>query len=272
MLLFVIGEVGVLSSPQLAIVGSRNPSAGGLETASGFAGALVRAGLSVTSGLALGIDAASHRAALSAGGTTIAVAGTGPDKVYPARHLELAQTIAKQGAIVTEFPPGTPPSARNFPRRNRIISGLTVGTLVVEASIKSGSLITAALAMEQGREVFAVPGSIHAPLARGCHRLIRDGAKLVETVDDIIEELGPLVGALVHRDDLGTEGRSKQGCMLDAEQHRLLDEMGFDPSSIDTLVTRTGLTAKAVSSMLLALELKGYVESQPGGQFVRRRP
>src|SRR5919106_6044630 len=194
--LFVMGDSSLLQTPQLAIVGSRNPSSAGIETAFRFAGQLVWAGLTVTSGLAIGIDAASHRGSLAVGGGTVAVAGTGLDKVYPTCHWDLAQTIADSGAIISEFPLGTPPRAKNFPRRNRIISGLCVGTLVVEAALRSGSLITARLAAEQGREVFAIPGSIYNPLARGCHGLIRDGAVLVESLDDILAELGPLIGVI----------------------------------------------------------------------------
>jgi DNA processing protein len=192
--LFVRGDPATLASPQIAIVGSRNPTEGGRRTARGFAVELAAAGLAVTSGLAVGIDAAAHEGALAARGVTLAVAGTGPDRLYPARHAALAERVVERGALVSELPVGTAPLPGHFPRRNRIVSGLAAGTLVVEASLKSGSLITARLAAEQGREVFAIPGSIHNPLARGCHRLIRQGAKLVETVGDVLEELGPLLG------------------------------------------------------------------------------
>ncbi len=195
LLLYVHGSVSLLSEPQLAIVGSRNPSSSGEQTAIDFARHLAAAGLVITSGLALGIDAASHRGALDVDAPTIAVMGTGLDRVYPARHRDLARQIAEQGSLVSEFPIGTPPKPENFPQRNRIISGLSLGTLVVEAAIRSGSLISARYAMEQGREVFAIPGSIHNPLARGCHHLIRQGAKLVETAEDVIDELGSLAGA-----------------------------------------------------------------------------
>ncbi len=195
-LLFVHGDPGVLSLPQLAIVGSRNPTPGGESTARDFARHLAAAGVTVTSGLALGVDGAAHEGALDAEGVTVAVMGTGLDRVYPARHRDLAHRIAVRGALVSEFAPGTPPKGDHFPRRNRIISGLSLGTLVVEAALRSGSLITARLASEQGREVFAIPGSIHNPLARGCHALIRQGAKLVETGQDILDELGPLAGLL----------------------------------------------------------------------------
>ncbi len=193
-MLFIQGDPTILNLPQIAIVGSRNPSASGRQTATDFAHFLASAGLAITSGLADGIDGAAHQGALETKNSTLAVTGTGLDRVYPAKHRELAHRIAEQGALISELPPGTPPIPANFPRRNRIISGLSLGTLVVEAAQKSGSLITARLATEQGREVFAIPGSIHNPLARGCHALIRQGAKLVETAGDILEELAPLLG------------------------------------------------------------------------------
>ena len=189
-LLYVLGDPQALARPQIAIVGSRNPTAGGCRNAREFATALSRTGLIVTAGLSFGIDASAHRAALLAGGETIAVAGTGIDRVYPSQHRELAHAIAHQGAVVSEFPLGCAPQRENFPTRNRIISGLSVGVLVVEAGIHSGSMITARLAAEQGREVFAIPGSIHSPLSRGCHALIRQGAKLVENTSDVLEEIG----------------------------------------------------------------------------------
>ncbi len=265
-LLFVHGDPGLLAWPQLAMVGSRNPSAGGTATAAEFAEHLCGAGLAITSGLALGIDAASHEGALRAGGPTLAVTGTGLDRVYPARHRELAHRIAERGALVSEFPPGTPPRAENFPRRNRIISGLSLGTLVVEAAVKSGSLITARLAAEQGREVFAIPGSIHNPLARGCHRLIRQGAKLVETAGDILEELGALAAASAER---ATPEDEPLPLAPDPEHQALLDLMGHDPVSVDELVERSGLTPEAVSSMLLILELDDRVAAAAGGRYVR---
>ncbi len=266
-LLFVRGDPRLLARPQIAIVGSRNPSSGGRSLAEDFARSLSLAGLVVSSGLALGIDAASHRGALRAGGDTIAVAGTGPDRIYPARHRELAQAIVVRGAIISEFSPGTPALPANFPRRNRIISGLSLGVLVVEAACKSGSLITARLAAEQGREVFAMPGSIHNPLARGCHHLIRQGAKLVEAVDDILEELGPLAAfASSQVTDIDAADASAEA--LPADQQQLLVALGFEPVSIDTLVVRSGLTAEIVSSMLLNMELQGRITSN-GGHYSR---
>ena len=265
--LFVLGDPACLQAIQVAVVGSRNPTISGRETAFNFAKCLAQCGVTITSGLAIGIDAASHYGALDAGASTVAVAATGLDKVYPARHKELAQMIARQGVLVSPFPPGVSPEAKNFPQRNRIISGLSVGTLVVQATRNSGSLITAHLAMEQGREVFAVPGSIHDPLARGCHLLIREGAKLVETVADIIEELGSLAAAC-----MGSPENTGRENDLDDEQRRsFLEAIGFDPVTVDELVERTGLTASQVSSMLLALELEGHVGSEAGGRHIRRR-
>ena len=275
-LLFVHGQPEALLRPQLAIVGSRNPSAGGKETAHDFAQQLASVGLTITSGLALGIDAASHQGALDANGATIAVTGTGLDRVYPARHRALAHRIAERGALVSEFPPGTPPLPENFPRRNRIISGLSAGVLVVEAALQSGSLITSRLAGDQGREVFAVPGSIHNPLARGCHALIRQGAKLVENVHDILEELEACFIAK-GLDTLGeprqqeTGFRSDLEVEIDGNQMKLLDFMDFSPASVDALVARSGLTPEQVSSMLLVLELHNRVESVAGGLYIRRR-
>ncbi len=271
-ILFVTGDPEVLSTPQLAMVGSRNPSASGKETAREFAYHLARAGITITSGLAIGIDGICHSGALEAEGLTIAVTGTGLDRVYPASQHQLAHRIAKQGgALVSEFPPGTEARPGNFPRRNRIISGLSLGTLVVEAAQKSGSLITARLASEQGREVFAIPGSIHNPLARGCHQLIRQGAKLVETAGDILEELAPHIGAFSPAISKGDEQQTPSNTeqTLDPEYQHLLTCMGFDPVQIDLLIQRSGLTAEAVSSMLILLELEGHVSSAPGGIYCR---
>jgi DNA processing protein len=268
-LLFVHGDPEVLHTPQLAMVGSRNPSVSGSETAREFAYHLATSGLSITSGLAIGIDGASHAGALDAGGITIAVTGTGLDRVYPASQHDLAHRIAEQGALVSEFPPQTQVKSGNFPRRNRIISGLALGTLVVEAAHKSGSLITARLASEQGREVFAIPGSIHNPMARGCHRLIRQGAKLVETANDVLEELAPLLQELEPLPHQGTQESLELRDELDAEYQLLLKCMGFDPTPIDLLIERSGLTAEVVSSMLILLELEGHVSSAPGGIYCR---
>jgi DNA processing protein len=267
-ILFVRGDPSVLSRGQLAMVGSRNPSPSGEELAFAFSEQLARAGLVITSGLAFGVDAAAHRGALAANGVTIAVAGTGLDQVYPGRHRDLAAAIAERGAIVSEFPLRTPPAAQNFPRRNRIISGLSLGVLVVEAAVRSGSLITAKHALEQGREVFAIPGSIHNPMARGCHALIRQGAKLVETVADVVEELGPIASPITPSTDAGDLVQGDPA--LASEYQRLLECMGYDPISVDALVARTRLTAQEVSSMLLILEIKGYVRSQAGGMYVRQ--
>ncbi|MGR9114655.1 MAG: DNA-processing protein DprA [Gammaproteobacteria bacterium] len=261
--LFVRGNPELLSLPQIAIVGSRNPSALGIETATSFARTLARHGFVITSGLALGIDAASHRGALKANGYTIAVAGTGLDRIYPARHKDLATEIVHSGAMISEFPPGTTAKANHFPRRNRIISGLCLGLLVVEAAKQSGSLITARLALEQNREVFAIPGSIHNPLARGCNALIREGAKLVETTNDILEELGQY-----NQQDENIAPITTQST-LDLEQQTLLNLIMFSPTSIDKLVETTGQSVEIISSMLLVLELQGYIEATAGGCYTR---
>ena len=286
--LFVHGDPDVLSLPQLAIVGSRNPTAAGSDNARQFAAHLARCGLTITSGLAIGIDAASHRGALEGGGKTIAVCGTGLDIAYPRANAELAAEIASSGALVSEFPLGAPAAKSNFPRRNRIISGMALGTLVVEAAVQSGSLITARLAAEQGREVFAIPGSIHNPMARGCHQLIRQGATLVETADDIFAELRSLAGTLdAGRARASTPAAGKSGAtarragkatetaavfapVLDKEYEILLDALGFEPASVDVLIARTGLKADEVASMLLILELEAHIDACPGGLYVRR--
>ncbi|HXH04496.1 MAG TPA: DNA-processing protein DprA [Candidatus Competibacteraceae bacterium] len=270
-LLFVHGNPACLSLPQLAVVGSRHPTPDGRRNAREFAAHLAANGLLIGSGLALGIDSEAHQGALEAGGLTLAVMGTGPDRIYPARHRELAYAIAERGALVSELPPGTPPLAEHFPRRNRILSGLSLGVLVVEAALQSGSLITARLAAEQGREVFAIPGSIHNALARGCHALIRQGAKLVETAQDILEELGALARATLPPE--AAAGAAAEAVPeLDADYRELLAQMGDAPVSVDLLVQRTGLTAEVVSSMLLILELRGYVCAAPGGFYSRLRP
>lgn len=270
-LLFVRGDIDALSLPQLAIVGSRNATPGGLDTATRFAAHLAGAGFGITSGMALGIDAAAHRAALGAGGKTVAVFGAGPDILYPREHAGLADEIAAAGALVSEFPPGTAPRREHFPQRNRIISGLAVGTLVVEAGLRSGALVTARNAAEQGREVFAIPGSIHNPVARGCHRLIRHGAKLVETADDIVEELGGIIASLAATIEQNPDRPTEQPApTLDSDYRRLLEMMGWDPVDIDTLMKRTGLTTDELSSMLLILELEERVEPLTGGRYVQR--
>ena len=268
-LLYVHGNVEALGQLQLAMVGSRNPTASGQRTATEFARYLALAGLTITSGLALGIDAASHQGALDVGKSTIAVMGTGLDRVYPSRHRELAHVIAEHGALVSEFPVGTAPKPENFPRRNRIISGLSLGILVVEAAIRSGSLISARCAGEQGREVFAIPGSIHNPLARGCHALIRQGAKLVETAQDIIDELGALAGACAPPEPQTHDQSRVPAPELSADYLQLLDSIGYDPTSVDALVETSGLTPAVVSSMLLQLEMSGYLASSAGGLYNR---
>ena len=266
--LFIHGDTSLLSKPQLAMVGSRNPTAQGHDNAYEFAQYLARTGLIITSGLALGVDGASHQGALDGGGQTIAVTGNGLDRVYPAKHIQLAHRIAERGALVSEFPPGSKPLPGNFPRRNRIISGMSLGTLVVEAAQKSGSLITAYKALEQSREVFAIPGSIHNPLARGCHQLIRQGAKLVETAADIIEELTPLARATENLSQ--PDSRSHRQTRENNKTHQaILEAMAYDPVSIDTLVKRTGLKISEISSVLLILELQGKITSQTGGHYIR---
>jgi DNA processing protein len=273
--LFVAGDPGALWQPQVSIVGSRNASQSGLQNARSFARALAGAGLAITSGLAEGIDAAAHEAALEAGAITIAVLGTGPDIVYPAHHRELAARIEASGALVSEFAPGTPGRPENFPRRNRIIAGLALGTLVVEAGLRSGSLITARLAGDQGRDVFAIPGSIHHPLARGCHQLIRNGALLVESAEEIVEALRPLaarLGAALRERLQGAGSSPASAPARDGEQGRLLAALGHEALGIDALAERTGLGASAVSSMLLVLELEGEVATERGGLYARRAP
>ncbi len=267
--LYVKGDLEVLKHPQLAMVGSRNPTRSGQQTAREFAQHLAGAGLGITSGMALGIDAACHQGALDANGITIAVAGTGLDRVYPARHRNLAEAIAANGALVSEFPVGTRPKPENFPRRNRIISGLSLGTLVIEAAKKSGSLISARYANEQGREVFAIPGSIHNPLARGCHQLIRQGAKLVETADDILEELAPLLSSILHSPAISAEAPAENTNELDPDQRKLLAAIDYEPTAIDSIIQRSGLTPEAVSSMLLIMELNNIIASEPGGYYMR---
>ena len=273
--LYVRGDPDVLHYPQIAMVGSRNPSHYGNELAFDFAKHLSQSGLVITSGLAIGIDSASHRGALTGNGVTIAVMGTGLDRVYPAINKALAEQILQQGALVSEFSIGTGIKANHFPRRNRIISALSLGTLVVEAAIQSGSLITARQAMEQGRDVFAIPGSIHHALARGCHLLIRDGAKLVETSADILQELSPQIVKFRHTHSLQKQNHNEisnvnpdvdktNGLRLTGNMTKLLNCIEQDPVSIDTLVERSQLTPDSISSMLVELELSGFITSSAG--------
>ncbi|WP_119354409.1 DNA-processing protein DprA [Azohydromonas sediminis] len=258
LLLFVHGRAELLAARDaLAIVGSRNPTAQGRDNARAFAAHFARAGWTVVSGLALGIDGAAHEGALEGGGGTVAVMGTGIDRVYPPRHRELAHRIARDGALVSEFPLGTPPLAGHFPQRNRIIAGLARGTLVVEAALESGSLITARLAAEAGREVFAIPGSIHSPQSRGCHALIKQGAKLVETADDVLGEFGSARGV-------------PAAAPAPAPRDPVLDALGHDPATLDALAARTGWPAADLAARLLELELEGHVQRLPGGMYQRR--
>lgn len=286
-LLFIHGDYTLLSSKQLAMVGTRHPSRDGEQTAKAFAESLSLHGFTITSGMALGIDGASHWGALAGSGKTIAVAGTGLDRVYPAQHCELAHKIAETGALVSEFFPGTPVRKGHFPRRSRIVSGLSLGTLVVEAPEQSGALYAARHAIEQNREVFAIPGSIHNPLARGCHKLIKEGgAKLVETVVDILEELKIYLPTTTQSISTPKTTHAKQpnqatlatvvepispaeNSNLDADHLRLLNYFAAGPTSIDNLVEVSGLTAEVISSMLLMLELHGLVTTQAGGFYTR---
>ena len=267
-IIYLIGNRELLMQPQLAIVGSRNPTPSGRDNAREFARFLAGSGFTICSGLALGIDTEAHQGAISAG-HTLAVMGTGPDRIYPAKNRELAHQIASEHLLITEFPPGTPAKAENFPRRNRIISGLSLGVLVVEATLQSGSLITARLAAEQGREVFAIPGSIHNPQSKGCHALIRQGAKLVESAQDIGMELGPLTSLLEPPNEKTQPASPQSQRHTDPDYLRLEEALGYDPVSVDELITRTGLTPEAVSAMLLLLELEGHVSSAPGGYYSR---
>ncbi len=272
LLLYLEGQRHLLGENALAVVGSRNPTAQGRDNAEAFAHSLGAAGLCIVSGLAQGIDAAAHLGALSAGAGTIAFVGTGLDQVYPPRNKALARQIADSGLLVSEYALGTPPLAANFPRRNRLIAGVSLGCLVVEAALRSGSLITARLASEAGREVFAIPGSIHSAQSRGCHALIRQGAKLVENADDVLEELRltdpvgarPSAGPANSADELGAPG-------LGGEHVRLLDAMGFDPVGLDALQARGGWSSAQLSALLLELELAGRVAALPGQLFQRRQ-
>ena len=258
--LFFVGRRELLNRPALAIVGSRNATPQGIDNARAFAAALAGAGLTVVSGLALGIDAAAHAGALTGPGSTLAVVGTGLDRVYPARHRDLAHAIAERGGLLSEYPPGTPPRKENFPRRNRLLSGLARGVLVVEATLSSGSLITARSAGDQGREVFAIPGSIHSPFSKGPHKLIREGAKLVETAQDVLDELGIARSAPM---------ADANDSVVDATLAPLLTAMGHDPVDFDQLIARTSWPAENLSAALTALEIDGRIAALPGGRWQR---
>jgi DNA processing protein len=279
--LFVKGNAELLNDPQIAMVGSRNPTQGGKDNARAFAQHFASNGLSVTSGLAAGIDAYSHEGALDGSGHTLAIVGNGLDIVYPLRNKALYSRIAQQGALISEFPIGTQAHAQHFPRRNRIISAMAFGVLVVEATLQSGTLITARHAMEQGREVFAIPGSIHNPLARGCHHLIRQGAKLVETATDVLEEIAPQLNAWLQQDKFSllknttydvTAYEVTSADNLDPEYAQVLDALGYEAVPIDQIILNTGLTAETVSSILLMLELQGLVAACGGGHYMRLSP
>jgi len=260
LLLYLQGKAELLAAPSLAVVGSRNPTPQGTENSRSFSAHLSQAGWTIVSGLAMGIDGAAHEGGLSGSASTVAVVGTGLDRVYPRRHLELARRIASQGLIVSEYSLGTPPLPPNFPMRNRIIAGLTRGTLVVEAALQSGSLITARLASEAGRDVFAIPGSIHSPQSRGSHALIKQGAKLVESAQDVLEEL-PSQGM--------PTSRPVEPSLIEESDDPLLQALGFDPVTLDAMVARTGWSAPLLSTRLLELELAGQVARLPGQLFQR---
>jgi DNA processing protein len=264
--IYVLGEPSALAEPQIAMVGTRNPTAGGRDTARRFAGWFAQAGLVITSGLALGIDTACHEGALQANGLTLAVLGCGLDICYPRENRKLFERVARSGALVSEFAPGTEPRAALFPQRNRIIAGLSSGTLVIEAASRSGSLITARLAGIAGREVFAIPGSIHNEMVRGCHELIRQGAKLVEKPEDVLSELKISLSAQL----LANHAPSPSaGPVLDKAYKILLDALAFEPAGVDILIERTGLNSESIASMLLVLELDGHVAPHPGGRYSR---
>jgi DNA processing protein len=276
--LFIDGDPGCLWQPQIAVIGSRNPTSGGLDHARDFASTLARQGMTITSGLASGIDTAAHKAALDAGGLTIAVNGTGLDQVYPYSSRAVAARIPSQGAMISELPLGSPPKRQHFPSRNRIISGLSLAVLVVEAGLNSGTLITARKAAEQGRDVFALPGSLNNPMAKGCHRLIREGARLVETTADIMQELGPVAAELQmeiqQRLDLPDQTPGKpttvQASLLDDTDYRTLWEvLGHDPKPMDVIIEQSGLSAREISSMLLMMELRGMVKKHGHGRYER---
>jgi DNA processing protein len=267
-ILYAKGSPQLLNTPCIALVGSRNATPQGEKNAEVFSENLCSKGITVVSGMALGIDGAAHRGALKANGATIAVVGTGLDIVYPAKHKTLAHQIASQGLILSEFPLGTPSMAQNFPRRNRIISGLSLGCLVIEANIDSGSLITARLATEQGREVFAIPGSIHSPLSKGCHQLIKQGAKLVESIDDVLSEIH-LDSSKNKASSVSPNGLIPERANISPEANAVLALMGFEPIEFDNMMTLTGLTASALSTMLTLLELDGKICHLQGGKYQR---
>ena len=276
LLLFTLGRVELLSAPGIAIVGSRSATPQGMDNARAFGRFLSGRGLTIVSGLAMGIDGAAHEGGLAGPGSTIAFVGTGLDRVYPARHDKLARRIAEQGLVCSEYPLGADAQHRHFPQRNRLIAGVTLGTLVVEAAIESGSLITARMALECGREVFAIPGSIHSPQSRGCHRLIQEGAKLVETGDDVLRELrlpsdgaqasarlsAPTPSLFATADDAEAQAPGPDGAIIAA--------LGHDPVAFDVLAARTGLPSERLSARLLELELSGQVQRLPGGLLQRR--
>jgi DNA processing protein len=272
LLLYAQGRLEWLDAPALAIVGSRHPTPQGRDNARAFARALGNGGWTIVSGLALGIDGAAHEGALETPSATIAVVGTGIDRIYPARHEKLAHRIAEHGLMLSELPLGSAPLAENFPQRNRIIAGLAQGTLVVEAAVQSGSLITARMANECGREVFAIPGSIHSPLSRGCHALIKQGAKLVEDAQDVLVELRGASGMRSPQAD-GDNAAARvepTGPALAPRDSAIVEAMGFDPVDLDTILDRTGLDTATAQARLLDLELEGHVQRIPGGRFHRR--
>ncbi len=284
LMLYAHGQLDHLQAPAIAIVGSRNPTPQGSDNARAFAKSLGDSGYTIVSGLALGIDGAAHEGGLESPCSTIAVIGTGIDRIYPARHEKLARRIAERGLILSEFPLGTPPTSENFPQRNRIIAGLAQGTLVVEAALQSGSLITARMANECGREVLAIPGSIHSPQSRGCHALIKQGAKLVENAADVLEELRrprtSLRASSADDDAAAADASPITTTDVDTAAHNpsqvssrdaaLLDAMGFDPVDLDAVLARTGLDTATAQARLLDLELEGVVQRLPGGRFQRR--
>jgi DNA processing protein len=284
--LFIDGDPGCLWQPQIAVIGSRNPTPGGLDHARDFAGTLAAQGMTITSGLASGIDAAAHTAALDTGALTIAVNGTGLDRVYPNSSGGVARRIRSQGAMVSELPLGSPPRRQHFPSRNRIISGLSLAVLVIEAGLNSGTLITARKAAEQGRDVFALPGSLHNPMAKGCHRLIREGARLVEKTADIMQELGPIAAELQmdiqHQLELPDQNSKPSAIhpetsahgndlLADPDYRKLWDVLAYDAKPMDLIIEQSGLSAREISSMLLMMELQGLVIKQGVGRYLRAR-